>query len=87
MRTDTKIDFQNHIANIPTINIIRTIIIEIRYMDECPLIRTECSTVIICIAERLTGMLRRRDPIAGRVALNPVQFALCGGRGMWRVLT
>jgi squalene synthase HpnC len=45
------------------------------------------SAVIVCIAERLTAMLRRRDPIAERVELNTWQFAGCGVRGLWRVLT
>jgi len=45
------------------------------------------SAVIVEIARRLTGMLRRRDPIAGRVELNAMQFALCGVRGVWRALS
>jgi squalene synthase HpnC len=45
------------------------------------------SAVIVCIAERLTGMLRRRDPIAERVELDRLGFAACGVRGVWRALT
>lgn len=45
------------------------------------------SAVIVDIAGRLTAMLRRRDPIAERVALKPMQFALCGVRGVWSALT
>ncbi len=45
------------------------------------------SAVIVDVALRLAGMLRRRDPIAGRVELNAMQFALCGVRGVWRALT
>ncbi|MFQ5954108.1 MAG: squalene synthase HpnC [Kiloniellales bacterium] len=44
------------------------------------------SAVIVRIAERLTAMLRRRDPIAGRVELNWWQFALCGMAGIRRTL-
>ncbi len=45
------------------------------------------SAVIVDVALRLAGMLRRRDPIAGRVELNAMQFARCGVRGLWRALT
>ena len=44
------------------------------------------TAVILEVALRLAGMLRRRDPVAGRVALNAMQFALCGVRGVWRAL-
>ncbi len=44
------------------------------------------SAVIVCIAERLGAMLRRRDPIAGRVELNRWQFALSAAAGIGRGL-
>ena len=44
------------------------------------------SAVIVCIAERLGAMLRRRDPIAGRVELNRWQFALSAAAGIGRAL-
>lgn len=40
------------------------------------------SAVIIRIAERLVILLRRQDPIAGRVELGKPEFVLCGLRGM-----
>ncbi len=45
------------------------------------------SAVIVRIAERLTRMLRRRDPVAERVELNRLQFLTCGVVGVWRALT
>ena len=45
------------------------------------------SAVIIGIAERLAGLLRRRDPVAERVELTLPAFLLCGVSGIWRVLT
>ncbi len=44
------------------------------------------SAIIVCIAERLGAMLRRRDPIAGRVELNRWQFALSAAAGIGRGL-
>lgn len=44
------------------------------------------TAVILEVALRLAGMLRRRDPIAVRVELNAMQFALCAVRGVWRAL-
>ncbi len=44
------------------------------------------SAVIVCIAERLGAMLRRRDPIAGRVELNRWRFALSAAAGIGRGL-
>ncbi|MFQ5533630.1 MAG: squalene synthase HpnC [Sphingomonadales bacterium] len=44
------------------------------------------SAVIVSIAERLTAMLRGRDPIAGRVELTKTQFLGCAVRGLWRLL-
>lgn len=45
------------------------------------------SGVILRIAERLTGMLRRQDPVAGRVALSRLQFLGCGLRGIIGAMT
>jgi len=44
------------------------------------------SAVIVEIADALTAMLRRRDPVAGRVELSLAGFALCAVRGVWRAL-
>lgn len=44
------------------------------------------SAVIVKIADRLNFMLRRQDPIERRVALNRVQFMLCGISGVFSVL-
>lgn len=41
------------------------------------------SAVIIALAKRLAVLLRRGDPIAGRVKLDKLDFALCGIRGVW----
>jgi len=38
--------------------------------------------VIYRIAVRLTRLLRRNDPVAGRVALSPFSFFLCGVEGV-----
>ncbi len=40
------------------------------------------SAVIYRIAVRLTRLLRRNDPVAGRVALSPFSFFLCGVEGV-----
>lgn len=40
------------------------------------------SAVIVRLADRLTGLLRNGDPIAGRVALKKIDFLSCGLRGM-----
>jgi squalene synthase HpnC len=45
------------------------------------------SSVIIRIAERLAGRLRRRDPVAERVELGLPAFLLCGITGVWRAVT
>lgn len=42
------------------------------------------SAVIVEIAVKLTGLLRRRDPVAGRVELGVPGFAGCAARGVWR---
>lgn len=42
------------------------------------------SAVIVEIAVKLTGLLRRRDPVAGRVQLGVPGFAGCAARGVWR---
>ncbi|MGB8275581.1 MAG: squalene synthase HpnC [Alphaproteobacteria bacterium] len=42
------------------------------------------SSVIVVIAERLTGLLRRRDPVAERVELTPLQFLACAAAGVLR---
>jgi squalene synthase HpnC len=44
------------------------------------------SAVIVRIAERLSRLLRRRDPLAGRVKLSGLQFAGCGVAGIARAL-
>ncbi|MFQ5939602.1 MAG: squalene synthase HpnC [Alphaproteobacteria bacterium] len=44
------------------------------------------ATVILCIAERLAVLLRRRDPLAGRVVLSPPGFLRCGVQGVFRAL-
>lgn len=44
------------------------------------------SAVIVALADRLTVLLRRGDPIAGRVALSKADFAMCGARGVLRGL-
>ncbi len=43
------------------------------------------SAVICRIAARLTRLLRRHDPVAGRVALSPLAFFLCGVEGVGSV--
>lgn len=45
------------------------------------------SAVIVRIAETLSRLLRRRDPLAGRVKLSGLQFAGCGITGIaWALL-
>jgi phytoene/squalene synthetase len=44
------------------------------------------SAVIACLADRLVTLLRRGDPIAGRVALSKLDFVRCGVRGVLRGL-
>jgi squalene synthase HpnC len=44
------------------------------------------SAVIVRLAERLTVLLRRGDPLAGRVALSRLDFLTCGLRGGGGVL-
>jgi squalene synthase HpnC len=44
------------------------------------------SSAIVCIAERLTRLLRQRDPVAERVQLSPPAFLLCCLSGVWRVV-
>ena len=44
------------------------------------------SAVIYRIAVRLTRLLRHNDPVAGRVALSPFSFFLCGIEGVGSVL-
>ena len=44
------------------------------------------SAVIVRIAERLSRLLRRRDPLAGRVKLSRLQFAGCALAGIARAL-
>jgi hydroxysqualene synthase len=44
------------------------------------------SAVIVRIAERLSRLLRRRDPLAGRVKLSGPQFAGCAIGGVARVI-
>jgi squalene synthase HpnC len=44
------------------------------------------SAVIVRIAERLSRLLRRRDPLAGRVKLSGLQFAGCGVAGIAQAL-
>jgi squalene synthase HpnC len=41
------------------------------------------SAVIVRLADRLLVLLRRGDPLAGRVALKKSDFASCGLRGIW----
>jgi squalene synthase HpnC len=41
------------------------------------------SAVIIDIAENISVLLRRRDPLAGRVRLGLFGFFACGLRGIW----
>ncbi len=43
--------------------------------------------VILTLAERLAILLRRGDPLAGRVALSKWDFLSCGLRGVWRGLS
>ncbi|MEE9141012.1 MAG: squalene synthase HpnC [Alphaproteobacteria bacterium] len=45
------------------------------------------SSTILRIAERLSELLRRRDPVAERVELSPPAFLLCCVAGVWRVVT
>ena len=40
------------------------------------------SAVIVAIAEELSRILRRRDPLAGRVKLSRLQFLACGAAGV-----
>ncbi len=44
------------------------------------------SAIIVCLAGRLTALLRRGDPLAGRVALGRLDFAICGLSGVGGVL-
>jgi len=44
------------------------------------------SAVIYRIAVRLTRLLRRNDPVAGRVVLSPFSLFLCGIEGVGSVL-
>ena len=44
------------------------------------------SAVIVRIGARLSGLLRRRDPLAGRVKLSGLQFLGCGITGVAAVL-
>jgi squalene synthase HpnC len=44
------------------------------------------TSVIVEIAVRLCAHLRRRDPLAERVKLKPVELALCGAKGVVGVL-
>jgi len=44
------------------------------------------SAVIVRIAETLSRLLRRRDPLAGRVKLSKLQFAGCGLAGIAQVM-
>jgi len=39
------------------------------------------SAIIVLLARRLAALLRRGDPLAGRVALGRADFALCGVKG------
>jgi farnesyl-diphosphate farnesyltransferase len=48
-----------------------------------PGLRRECA-VIVNLAERLSGHLRRGDPLATRVKLKPVDFASALLIGVWR---
>lgn len=42
------------------------------------------SAVIVALAERLIALLRKRDPVAGRVALSKLDFAVAGVAGAAR---
>lgn len=44
------------------------------------------TAVIVAIARKLSHELRRRDPLAERVVLTPVQYAACCLRGVGRTL-
>lgn len=44
------------------------------------------TAAIQAVAVRLSSLLRRRDPLAGRVALGPVAYALCMTRGVLKGL-
>ena len=44
------------------------------------------AAVIVAIARKLSRELRRRDPLAERVVLTKAQFAVCGARGIGRVV-
>lgn len=44
------------------------------------------TAAIQAIAVRLSVLLRRRDPVAGRVALGPVAYAVCMARGVLKGL-
>jgi squalene synthase HpnC len=44
------------------------------------------SAVILAIARRLAGELRRRDPLAGRVELSRIRFLVCGLTGIGQVI-
>jgi len=44
------------------------------------------SAVILRLAQKLSAMLRERDPLAGRVALGRLDFVTCGVRGIGSVL-
>jgi squalene synthase HpnC len=44
------------------------------------------SAVILGLARRLAELLRRNDPIAGRVKLSKLDFIVCGLRGVWKGL-
>jgi len=49
--------------------------------------RLACETgAIVALAERLTAMLRRADPVAGRVALAKPAFFFVAARGLLRTL-
>jgi squalene synthase HpnC len=49
--------------------------------------RLACETgAIVALAERLTAMLRRRDPVAGRVALAKPAFLFVAARGVLRTV-
>ncbi|MEQ9125542.1 MAG: squalene synthase HpnC, partial [Alphaproteobacteria bacterium] len=39
------------------------------------------TAVIVRLADRLLRRLRKEDPVAGRVELSKIDFALCGVRG------
>jgi hydroxysqualene synthase len=45
------------------------------------------SAIIALLAARLTQLLRRSDPLAGRVALRKTDFLSAGVRGTWWGLT